>query len=122
MSSNKWMGVDLDGTLAYQDPNTDNHSPYSIGEPIPAMADRVKFWISQGIEVRIFTSRMTPSEGRDISKVRKVIEMWSLTHIGEVLLVTNIKDHGLIKLWDDRAVGIVINTGVICCERNDRHE
>ncbi len=44
-----WIGVDLDGTLAeYNGWVSEEH----IGHPIPAMAARVKLWISQGFDVR----------------------------------------------------------------------
>lgn len=46
MSSQQgWIGVDLDGTLAHYDgwKGADH-----IGEPIPAMVERVKQWLSEG--------------------------------------------------------------------------
>ena len=50
-----WMAVDLDGTLAHYDKFI---SPSHIGEPIAPMVARVKKWLSQGKEVRIFTARV----------------------------------------------------------------
>lgn len=51
-----WIGVDLDGTLAHYDYwRGFDH----IGEPIPLMADRVKQWLADGIEVRIVTARVS---------------------------------------------------------------
>lgn len=41
------------------------------------------------------------------------IENWCLKHIGKKLPVTNIKDFGMIELWDDRAVQVVPNTGEV---------
>jgi len=51
---NKWIGVDLDGTLAF-DEGWKGHQ--HIGPPIPLMLERVKRWLAMDIEVRIFTAR-----------------------------------------------------------------
>ena len=101
-----WIGVDLDGTLAHYDGwRGGDH----IGEPIPEMLSRVHAWLERGIEVRIFTARASVQE-----QVAPIQE-WSLKHIGIVLRVTNIKDFGMIELWDDRAVRVIPNTGRPCC-------
>ena len=36
--------------------------------------------------------------------VEKIIKRWCKQHIGRELEVTNVKDFGMIELWDDRAV------------------
>lgn len=97
-----WIGVDLDGTLAHFEPGQDLRE---IGAPIPVMVERVKRWLSQGYEVRIFTARAA-----DPIQVRR-IERWSDEHIGQRLMVTNIKDFGMVEVWDDRAVGVIPNSG-----------
>lgn len=109
-NSNGWIGVDLDGTLAKYDKwNGIEH----IGEPVPLMVNRVKAWLEDGKDVRIFTARVaTPKDGRDLEKTVRVIEEWSLAHIGRILPVTHVKDHGLVELWDDRAIQIIKNTGI----------
>ena len=33
-------------------------------------------------------------------------------HIGVALDVTNVKDFGMVELWDDRAVSVGLNTGM----------
>lgn len=104
----KWIGVDFDGTLVIEDAS---FSPYECGAPIPKMIRRVKAWLAQGKEVRIFTARLTNDDGRDVPKIVKLIEDWCIEHIGQKLKVTNMKDHGLIELWDDRAVGVLKNIG-----------
>lgn len=97
--------MDLDGTLArYEGWKGGSH----IGDPIPTMLERVKHWRSQGQEVRIFTARVYDKDVR----VLRPIQEWCLKHIGEVLPVTNCKDFGMIELWDDRAVQVVVNTGM----------
>jgi len=52
---NGWIGVDLDGCLArYEGWKGIEH----IGEPVPAMLDRVHAWIDEGKIVKIFTARI----------------------------------------------------------------
>ncbi len=115
-----WIGVDLDGTLAYYD---GWKGPEHIGPPIKPMVDRVKEWLAEGKDVRIFTARVdggqvalsmgNPDEEqcRNVARVKKVIEDWCQKHIGKVLPITNVKDYGMIELWDDRAVQVLLNTG-----------
>lgn len=101
-----WIGVDLDGTLAKYDNWV---SPDHIGEPIPDMVERVKGWLGEGIEVRIFTARAYRADPEDI----QAIQEWADKHIGVGLAVTCQKDYGMIELWDDRAVRVEPNTGRI---------
>src|ERR1700761_8326794 len=99
-----WIGVDLDGKLAKYDRWI---GPHHIGEPIPKMVERVKKWLSQSRDVRIFTARASDPDPRVI----KTIQSWCLLHIGQELPVTNVKDYEMIELWDDRAVQVIPNTG-----------
>ena len=55
--SRGWIGVDLDGTLAEYN---GWQGPANIGAPIPAMVERVKAWLEEGRDVRIFTARVGP--------------------------------------------------------------
>lgn len=96
-----WIGVDFDGTLAtYQDGQYPR-----LGEPVPAIVERVKAWLADGVTVRIFSNRAHRIE--DVSAVHD----WCLKHIGVALQVTACKDHDLVELWDDCAHGVVRNTG-----------
>lgn len=109
-----WFGVDLDGTLAhYEGWQGADH----IGEPIPAMMDRVRKWMCDGHNVAIVTARMSVPEQRE--QVREVLEAWMVEHIGMVIPVTHQKDFGMVELWDDRAVQVLPNTGVPISE--ERH-
>lgn len=99
-----WIGVDLDGCLAIYDGwKGENH----IGEPVPAMLERVKAWVAEGKDVRIFTARVHNGE----SSVITLIEQWCLQHLGLVLPITCRKDYGMICLYDDRCVQVERNTG-----------
>lgn len=101
-----WIAVDLDGTLAqYRGWNGIDH----IGPPVPAMVNRVKDWLDQGIEVRIFTARVSRRADRHIAV--KAIGNWCEQQGLPRLPVTNVKDFGMIELWDDRAVRVQTNRG-----------
>lgn len=109
--SNGWYAVDLDGTLAVYDgwKGIDH-----IGEPVPAMVAWVKQMLAEGKDVRIFTARVCTDGARaewEANLARTVIQQWCLEHIGRVLLVTNVKDFGMISLYDDRCVQVEANTG-----------
>lgn len=104
-----WIGLDLDGTLAYYD---EWRGIEHIGEPIPAMLERVKRWIKEGKEVRIFTARVSRNYP-EVGTVRYHIVNWCLEHIGVSLVITNQKDFNMIELWDDRVVQVQKNTGKI---------
>lgn len=103
MSHRGWIGVDLDGTLAHYDGWI---SEEHIGDPIPAMADRVRSWLAAGQEVRIFTARVCNDRPANF------IQDWTEKHFGVRLQVTNQKDFAMVELWDDRAVQIIPNTGI----------
>lgn len=104
-----WIGVDLDGTLAYY-----HGDVHTIGDPIPAMAERVSRWLCEGRDVRIFTARVAcpaVSDSLDVYVQEKMIEQWCQKHFGTVLQITCSKDYGCDELWDDRARQVVFNTG-----------
>lgn len=99
-----WIAVDLDGTLAHYDgwKGIDH-----IGEPVPLMVARVKAWLADGRDVRIFTARVADGA----IETRTFIVEWCAKHIGQALPITNVKDFGMVELWDDRCVQIELNTG-----------
>lgn len=97
-----WIGVDLDGTLASYEGWV---APGHIGEPIPEMLKRVKAWIAMDYRVKIFTAR-----GRIPEQVEPIAN-WLEKHGIGGLEVTNVKDHLMIELWDDRCIQVIENTG-----------
>ena len=106
--SRGWIGVDLDGTLAeYDGWQGIDH----IGEPIPAMVNRVKDWVRTGQEVRIVTARVSGLPAERIA-ARQAIHNWCQQVFGRTFVVTNEKDFGMIELWDDRARMVQHNTGL----------
>jgi hypothetical protein len=100
-----WIGVDLDGTLA--DNRLPNDPRFMIPFPVPAMVERVKEWLSHGATIRIMTARMC--ENPDLWRHR--IAGWTKVYLGVALEATNVKDYGMIELWDDRAITVEENTG-----------
>lgn len=102
-----WIGVDLDGTLAQYDGWI---GPTYIGAPIPTMVKRVTRWLEDGWDVRIFTARVA-CEGDELKAVTAAIVEWCLAHLGAELPITNVKDFGMVQLWDDRCVQVIPNTG-----------
>jgi len=97
-SHSKWIGVDLDGTLAHY---TTYKGDNVVGKPIKPMVDRVNEWLKEGKDVRIFTAR----------KPHPAIRKFSMENFGKILPITNKKDPGMIALWDDRAVSVERNKG-----------
>ena len=107
MSDRGWIGVDLDGTLAeYHGWKGAEH----IGKPVQAMVDRVDAWLDANQDVRIFTARVADDPD---GSARGPIERWCLDVFGFLLPITNVKDYGMVELWDDRAVCVERNTGEI---------
>lgn len=107
-----WIGVDLDGTLA------EYHGwqgPQHIGKPIAPMVDRVRRWLAEGKEVRIFTARVshdgTYTRVLEAMSAHLAIMEWCIKVFTHPLPVTNVKDYAMHELWDDRAVQVRQNTG-----------
>ena len=110
------IAVDLDGTLAFYD---HWRGPEHIGEPVPAMVERVKGWITEGHEVVIFTARVChlyhrdakPEHVLDAAKAETAVRLWCIKHIGQALRVTAVKDLAMATIYDDRAIQVRTNEG-----------
>ena len=109
MNKDSWIAYDLDGSLAKL---TESYNPRVIGDPIPASIQRVKEWLSQGLQVKIFTARVSPINP-DAAIAREAIRQWSLKHLGAALDITSDKQPQAIEYWDDRAISLVPDTGEI---------
>lgn len=102
-----WIGVDLDGTLAWYDPGA---SLTEIGPPVEPMIHRVRQMLAEGWQVKIFTARA----GEPQQLV--LIQQWLKEHGLPPLEITNKKDFNMIRLYDDRCVQVESNTGRILSE------
>jgi translation initiation factor 2 alpha subunit (eIF-2alpha) len=106
-----WIGFDLDGTLAKYDgwQGVDH-----IGEPVPLMVQRIRDYIEKGVVCKIFTARVcTHQDDYTIKQIEDIIKDWCEKHIGYRIAVTNQKDFGMIKLYDDRCQRVEENTGIL---------
>lgn len=105
-----WVAVDLDGTLA------EYHAwegPEHIGEPVPAMLERIRMWQAHHIRVRIFTARAS------IPEYVPFVRAWLRENgLGE-LPITHRIDFDMLQLWDDRCVHVETNTGLIADQWRD---
>jgi hypothetical protein len=105
--------VDLDGTAAVYDGwKGFDH----IGEPIPAMLEKVKAWMAAGDEIVIFTARVSNFNVHGVEKfdaeaIASTVQDWTEKHLGKRLQVTATKGP-----WDyacdDSIEQIVRNTGL----------
>lgn len=113
---NGWIGFDFDKTIAvysgYKGPN-------ALGAPIPQMVNLIKKYLASGKTVKIMTARVSNAnhDREEIEKTRKALEQWCLQHIGQKLEITCEKDYAMEALYDDRAVGVIPNTGELSTER-----
>lgn len=103
-----WIAVDLDGTLARYE---GWHGPLHIGQPVPIMLTRVKRWLEEGREVRIFTARASEPDEEIRGAIIRRIQSWCEQHGLPRLAVTCMKDFDCVEIWDDRAVQVRSNTG-----------
>jgi predicted PhzF superfamily epimerase YddE/YHI9 len=104
---NSWQGVDLDGTLAHY---TGFNGPLVIGPPIAAMVEKVRSLLASRVRVKIFTARIAGELPG--SPVVAAVKSWARTNLDADLDVTNVKDYGMVRLWDDRATQVIKNTGL----------
>lgn len=108
-----WIAVDFDGTLVEYN---EWIGPTHIGEAIVPMVDRVRVWLKEGKNVRIFTARVyapndDSSRQMDAAMAMRAIQDWCFKQFQRFLPVTCVKDFGMIELWDDRCVQVEKNTG-----------
>lgn len=111
--------VDMDGTFAEYHGWTKWNE---FGAPIMPMVERVRAWLAEGRDVRIFTARV-PLNDTEPQTCRLSGETWTgvdmkyfiaeytQKHVGQRLRAQCWKDLNCIEIWDDRAVGVEANTG-----------
>ena len=104
------IAVDFDGTIAKYE---GWQGPLFLGEPVPAMVDRVKQWLKDGEEVVIFTARINEDNPNLRLQIILAMQAWCQKHIGQVLEVTDRKHKRMRRFFDDRAVAVEKNTGKV---------
>lgn len=107
-----WVGVDLDGTLA-------EHGEWKgaehIGRPIPAMIETVKRLLMTGHNVKIFTAR-AHSGAIAINAIHDFLFRNGIPK----LEVTATKDYDMLFCFDDRAIQVVPNKGILLRDELNR--
>lgn len=111
-----YIGVDFDGTLAHHLPDG---GVDGVGEPIPAMVERVRAWVANGVEVRIITARyrVVPIAAGTHAVIRWNHTQTEMIHAflqAQNLPRLTIQAHKcfrLLALYDDRAVAVERGTG-----------
>lgn len=99
-----WIGVGLDGTLAE---TREWRGPQHIGKPIGPMMRRVRRWLKGGVQVQILTPRACNPD------FIPHVEHWLMQHGLPCLPVTNEKDFGCHRFWQDHCVRVQRNTGMV---------
>ena len=102
-----WIGIDLDGTLAYYD---HWRGADHIGEPVPKMLAFVQDLIRQGHKCKLFTARASiPSQ---IPVIQAYLDKLQLP-----MEITCMKDYGMMMLYDDRCTQVEKNTGRLIIDK-----
>jgi hypothetical protein len=111
----KTIAVDCDGTMAkYYGREGVDYIPEKVGPPVPRMVYRIKAWLNAGIEVVILTARVHPFHGKKESEqATKAIKEFCKEVFGQELEVTYEKHPRFSEIWDDKAVRVIRDTGVI---------
>ena len=105
----KSIAVDFDKTLAKY---MSFRGSEEVGEPVPAMVDRVRRWLAEDRDVEIFTARVSREHPKDERKAaKKAIKRFCEEQFGQKLRVTADKSPDFEEFWDDKAVAVVPNEG-----------
>lgn len=125
MDKPRIIACDFDGTLAeYAEGDIDKFGTSHIGAPIPEMVKKVKAALADGDHVIIFTARVNPV-GHDpkdaliATQAYLLIAAWCKQHLGTVLPISHEKSTMMSEFWDDKAVGVIPNTGTFVTELMD---
>jgi hypothetical protein len=125
MEKQRIIACDFDGTLSeYTEGDVDKFGPGHLGAPIPEMVKKVKQALADGDKVVIFTARTNPigHDPKDLETSTRsylLIAEWCRKYLGTVLPITHEKSVTFSEYWDDKAVGVIPNTGVFVTELMD---
>lgn len=112
-----WVGFDLDKTTAYFDRW---RGATHIGRPIPKIIRRIQRYLENGTQVKIFTARMADPDPTVTAAVERAIAQWTEEHVGIPLEATCVKDRDMIRCYDDKAVQVLENRGLIVSLKGDK--
>lgn len=97
---------DFDGVLVC------SHDSEFVGRPVDEMIDLVKYYINNSVPVRIFTARSHPANPnweKDIKEVKDFCKKF----FGKQLPVVCSKNPSTVKIYDDRAIQVRRNQGLL---------
>lgn len=103
----KWVGFDLDGTLAEYDGWKGINN---VGDKIKPLVEVAKRMHEKGKKVKIFTARVADQKQEE--EAREIIERWCLENLGFIPEVTHEKDALMDQCFDDRSIQVFPNTGI----------
>lgn len=105
--------VDFNGTLAWHDKGAkvigEDGKPL-LGKPIKRMVDRVKKLLASGMGVKIQCGTVGAG-GPNGEKMAAAIREWTKAHLGQELEVTGSITPRCLGIWNDKARGVIRNTG-----------
>lgn len=110
MANDKWLAVDLDGTLAaYNGWSGEDH----IGDIVLPIAEGIKQRVRDGWKVAIFTARLSGNPD-EAAHAERVIWQWVEKHkmSGYIVGITATKHKHFREFWDDRAIAVIKNQGI----------
>lgn len=111
--------VDLNGTLCYHEkgePVFDAEGKFIIGKPINRMVRRVRKLLAEGLAVKIMSGSVGLG-GEKAAEAERSIRAWCKTHIGRELPVSATITPRCLGMWNDKARGVLRNTGFFKDER-----
>lgn len=115
----KWIGVDLDSTLARSQKEWKGYS--SIGDPIMPAVWLVQRLLKEGYEVKIFTARASCKNPVTLLQAKFAITSWCIEHVGFPLAVTCEKDERCARIIDDRALEMRKDRGYLRREESESY-
>ena len=109
MATDKWLAVDLDGTLAVYDGwKGEDH----IGDLVLPIAEKIKQRVNDGWKVAIFTARVS-GQASEAAHAKYIIWEWlgdnKIAHF--ISCITAVKGKHFTEFWDDRAIAVAKNHG-----------
>ena len=109
MANDKWLAVDLDGTLAVYDGwKGEEH----IGDLVLPIAEKIKQRVNDGWKVAIFTARVS-GQASEAAHAERIIWGWlednKIAHF--ISGITAVKGKHFTEFWDDRAIAVAKNHG-----------
>lgn len=110
MANDKWLAVDLDGTLAvYNGWSGEDH----IGDLVLPVAEKIKQRVNDGWKVAIFTARVS-GQPAEAAHAEGIIWRWlEDNNIANFISgITANKHKHFREFWDDRAIAVVKNHGI----------